>query len=152
MANEIARFCMGAALVLADTPLAAQTVVRADGDSAAMAEIAALEYQLIELLERRDLDAYASHLAEDYVRVNAAGQVDSKESVLDGFRSGSGGNAGRSIPSDIHVRIYGDTAILSFVLTIERDGEIARRARLVKVFVRRDGRWIMVHNQGTAVE
>jgi ketosteroid isomerase-like protein len=148
----IARFCMAAlVLVLAGTPLRAQTVVRADGDSAAMAQIEALEYQLIDLLERRDLDAYATHLAEDYVRVNAAGQVDSKESVLDAFRSGSGGNT-RTIPSDMHVRIYGDTAILSFVLTIDRDGEIERRSRLVKVFVRQDGRWIMVHNQGTAIQ
>lgn len=148
----IARFCMAAlVLVLAGTPLRAQTVVRADGDSAAMAEIEALEHQLIDLLERRDLDAYASYLAEDYVRVNAAGQVDSKESVLDGFRSAGGGNT-RMVPSDLQVRMYGDTALLSFVLTIERDGEIARRSRLVKVFVRRDGRWIMVHNQGTAIE
>lgn len=138
-------------LLLVGSPLQAQPEVHADPDSAAIAEIEALEYQLIDLLESRDLDAYASHLAEDYVRVSAAGQVDSKESVLDGFRSGSGGNT-RTVPSDMHVRIYGDTAILSFVLTIERGGEIARRSRLVKVFVRRDGRWIMVHNQGTAIE
>ncbi|HET9334016.1 MAG TPA: nuclear transport factor 2 family protein [Gemmatimonadota bacterium] len=137
-------------LLLVGSPLQAQPGIHADPDSAAMAEIEALEYQLIDLLERRDLDAYASHLAEDYVRVNAAGQVDSKESVLEGFRSG-GGNT-RMVPSDLQVRMYGDTAILSFVLTMERDGEIARRSRMVKVFVRRDGRWIMVHNQGTAIE
>ena len=52
----IARFGMGIALfVLAGTPLRAQTVVRADGDSAATAEIVALEYHLIDLLGRRDL-------------------------------------------------------------------------------------------------
>ncbi len=146
----IARVCI--ALLLMGSPLRAQPGIHAGADSAATAEIEALEFQLIDLLERRDLDAYASHLAEDYVRVNAAGQVDSKESVLDRFRSDSGGNAWTSIPSDMHVRIYGDTAILSFVLTMERGVEIARRSRLVKVFVRRDGRWIMVHNQGTAIE
>lgn len=145
----IARICL--ALLLVGSPLRAQPGIHAVADSAAMAEIEALEYQLIDLLDRRDLEAYASHLAEDYVRVNAAGQVDSKESVLDRFRSGSGGDT-RTIPSDMHVRIYGDTAILTFVLTIERDGEIERRSRLVKVFVRQDGRWIMVHNQGTAIE
>jgi ketosteroid isomerase-like protein len=145
----IARVCL--ALLIVGSPLRAQPGIHAVPDSAAMAEIEALEYQLIDILDRRDLDAYASHLAEDYVRVNAAGQVDSKESVLDRFRD-SGGNTRTSIPSDMHVRIYGDTAILSFVLTMERDGEIARRSRLVKVFVRQDGRWIMVHNQGTAIE
>lgn len=146
----IARVCL--ALLLVGAPLRAQPGIHAVADSAAAAEIEALEYQLIDLLDRRDLDAYASHLAEDYVRVNVAGQVDSKESVLDRFRSDSGGNTWASIPSDMHVRVYGDTAILSFVLTMEREGEIARRSRVVKVFVRQGGRWIMVHNQGTAIE
>lgn len=85
---------IGIALLLAAaSPLRAQWGVRADADSAAMAEIEVLE-----------------------------------------------------------VRVYGDTAILTFVLTIGRDGETVRRSRLVKVFVRRDGRWMMVHNQGTAIE
>ena len=146
----IARICLGIAFLLVGSPLRAQSEVRADADSAAMSEVEALEYHLIDLLARRDLDAYASHLAEDYVRVNAAGRVDSREGVLAQFRSDSG--SATSIPSDLDARIYGDTAVLSFILTIERDGEIMRRSRLVKVFVRRDHRWIMVHNQGTAIE
>ena len=142
---------IGVALLLAaGSPVRAQPGVRADADSVAVAEIEALEHHLIDLLEERDLDAYASYLAEDYMRVNAAGGVDSKESVLGQFRSGSVG--GTSTPSELEVRVYGDTAILTFVLTIERDGETVRRSRLVKVFVRRDGRWMMVHNQGTTLE
>ena len=143
------RVGLGIALLLVGSPLRAQPGIHADADSSGMAEIEALEHQLIDLLERGDLDAYASHLAEDYVRVNAAGEVDSKESVLDRFRSDSRANAGKAVPSDMRVRIYGDTAVLSFVLTIGRNGEIFRRSRLVKIFVRRDGRWFMVHNQGT---
>ena len=146
------RMSLGIALVLLGSPLRAQPGIHADADSTGMAEIEALEHQLIELLERGDLDAYASYLAEDYVRVNAAGEVDSKESVLDRFRSGSGANVGTAVPSDLRVRIYGDTAILSFVLTIGTNGEITRRSRLVKIFVRRNGRWFMVHNQGTELE
>ena len=149
----IARIAIVSAfLVVAGSPLRAQSGIRADADSTAMAEIEAQEYHLIDLLENRDLDAYASFLAEDYVRVNAAGRVDSKESVIEQFRSGSGSGGSTSLPSDIDVRIYGNTAVLSFVLTIERNGETVRRSRLVKVFVRRDGRWIMVHNQGTPLE
>ena len=142
---------IGIALLLAaGSPLRAQSGVRADADSAAMAEIEVLEHHLIDLLEERDLDAYESYLAEDYVRVNAAGRVDSKQSVLSQFRSDSVG--GTSAPADLEVRVYRDTAILTFVLTIGRDGETVRRSRVVKVFVRRDGRWMMVHNQGTAIE
>ncbi|MFN2421851.1 MAG: nuclear transport factor 2 family protein [Gemmatimonadota bacterium] len=150
----IARFCLGIALLLlASSTLRAQTTVRADGDSAAMAEIAALEYHLIDLLERRDLETYAAYLAEDYVRVNRGGLVSTKDQALAGFASAaSGGRQWRQSPSDIEVRIYGDTAILTFVLTQEREGLPPTRARLVKVFVRRDGRWFMVHNQGTPLE
>lgn len=149
----IVRFCMASVLlVFAGASLRAQTVVRADNDSAGMAEIASLEYHLLDLLARRDLEAYGTYLAEDYVRVNAGGSVDSKESVLAQFHSGSSSRSASAIPSDLHVRVYGDAAVLSFILTIEREGEPQRRNRLVKVFVRRDGRWIMVHNQGTPIE
>ena len=129
-------------------PLRAQSAVRADGDSAAEAEVAALEHHLIDLLARGELEDYAAYLAADYVRVNRDGVVATAAEALAGF-----GGAGPTVqtPSEIGVRIYGDTAILSFVLT-SRAGEAVRRSRLVKVFVRRDGRWIMVHNQGTPLE
>ena len=84
------------------------------------------------------------------MRVNARGIVASKDEALAGLASGA--NPVRQSPSDIEVRVYGDTAILTFVLTQEREGERSVRSRLVKVFVRRDGCWIMVHNQGTPLE
>lgn len=147
----IRRTCLCIALfLLASAPLRGQTVVRADDDSAAMADVEALEYHLIDLLERGDLEAYAPYLAEDYVRVNAHGIVASKDEALAGFASSA--TSRRQFPSDIEVRVYGDTAILTFVLTQELEGEPLTRSRLVKVLVRREGRWIMVHNQGTALE
>lgn len=131
----------------------AQEPLRADRDSIAAAEIEALEYHLIGLLQQRELDAYATYLAEDYVRVNDRGLVASKEEALAGFASGEpSGEPARMTPSDLKVRVYGDTAIMTFVLTIDREGQPSRRSRLVKVFVRRGDRWIMVHNQGTALE
>ena len=139
-----------ALLLLAAAPLLGQAPVRADGDSSVMSEVEALEHHLIDLLERRDLEAYAPHLAEDYMRVNARGIVASKDEALAGLASGA--NPVRQSPSDIEVRVYGDTAILTFVLTQEREGERSVRTRLVKVFVRREGSWIMVHNQGTPLE
>lgn len=149
--DMIARCCVCVAVFLiTGAPLRAQTVVRADNDSAAMAEIVALEYHLIELLDRRDLESYAAYLAEDYLRINARGSTASKSEALAGFASTDA--AGRQVPSDIEARIYGDTAILSFVLAIEREEGPQLRNRLVKVFVRREGRWIMVHNQGTPIE
>lgn len=148
----LAWICLAVVLFfLAASPLRAQTAVRADGDSATMAEIEALEYHLIDLLRDRDLDAYASYLSEDYVRVNRRAEISSKDEALAGFASASGAPV-RQTPSDVDVRIYGDTAILTFVLTLDREGEPPIRSRLVKVFIRRDGRWFMVHNQGTALE
>jgi ketosteroid isomerase-like protein len=128
----------------------AQEPLHADSNAAAEAEIEELEYHLIDLLQKGEIDTFASYLAEDYLRVNARGRESSKNEALAGFASSAA--PVRQSPSDIEVRIYGDTAILSFVLTQEREGEPPTRSRLVKVFVRRDGRWIMVHNQGTAIE
>jgi ketosteroid isomerase-like protein len=141
------------ALCMSSTALA-QGTLRADADSTTEAEIQALEYHLIDLLQRRDLEAYAPYLAEDYRRVNREGRVSTKEEVLTELASPSpaGRAPARQVPSDMDVRVYGDTAILSFVLTTEREGEPPVRARLVKAFVRREGRWIMVHNQGTPLE
>jgi hypothetical protein len=55
-------------------------------------------------------------------------------------------------PSEMQVRIYGDTAVMNFKLTTGRmvNDELRKKVtRATKVFIRRNGRWYMVNNQGT---
>src|SRR5688572_31110499 len=83
----------------------AQGALHADADSTFQAEIQALEHHLIDLLQRRDLEAYAPYLAEDYRRVNREGRVSTKEEVLAEFASSSPGpTPARQVPSDMDVR------------------------------------------------
>jgi hypothetical protein len=124
-------------LMLASPP------VKADAASAIEEEIKLLEITLAGYLSKGEIDAYAPYLAEDYVRISADGRVASKAEVLAEFRAASGPRSPLE-PSRLTVRSYGDAAILNGELTIG-----SRRSRFTKVFIRRDGRWVMVNNQGT---
>ena len=120
--------------------------VKADGAPAIEAEIKQLELTLAGYLSRGEIDRYAPYLAEDYVRITADGRMGSKAEVLAELRAHSGPRTPLE-PSRLVVRSYGETAILS--------GELAigpRRSRFTKVFIRRDGRWVMVNNQGTPLK
>ncbi|PYL51437.1 MAG: hypothetical protein DMF32_00975, partial [Verrucomicrobia bacterium] len=50
---------------------------------------------------------------------------------------------------------YGDAAIVTYRSTAkgkDQDGAIDEQRRWTRVFVRRDGRWQLVHSQGTTIQ
>jgi ketosteroid isomerase-like protein len=97
---------------------------------------------------RREWDTYSTFLADDYTRITDTGEVQSREEVLRGFKGGTGGG-GKMEPSDLNVKVYGDTAILTGLLKVTRPGTPEPRvSRFRKVFIRRDGRWYLVSLQG----
>jgi len=127
---------------------ASAAVPSADPDAAAEAEIKALELHLAKLLVSREYDEYEKHLAADYTRINAKGLVETREQVLAGFRASTGNFYMQ--PADLVVQMYGDTAILTGILTVA-SAEATRVSRFRKVFIRRDGRWFLVSLQGVAL-
>jgi ketosteroid isomerase-like protein len=127
------------------------TVLKADDNSKDAEEIKKLEFYFADLLTKRDLETYASNVADDYIRIDALGGKMTKDQVLSEFKSSK---AGSLTPDNLEVRIYGGTAILNGHLRTERevDGKtIMRDALFTKVFVKHKGRWILVNNQGTLV-
>ena len=126
--------------------------IRADNNAAAQEEIKKLELHLIDLILKGD-PAYGTYLAEDYVLIESDGELRHKTEMVQQFtsrdpRSGSGSMT----PSEMQVRIYGDTAVMNFKLTTGRmvNDELRKKVtRATKVFIRRNGRWYMVNNQGT---
>jgi len=124
----------------------------ADPDSAAVRELVALEHHLNTLLLRRDWQAYAAYVADDYRQTTRQGEVRFKPDVIASLRDPAGG-AGQTItaPDSIEVRVYDDVGVLHAVLSgRNRDtGAITFRSRILKVFVRRQGRWFLVAMQGT---
>ena len=122
----------------------------ADVDSSSIRELIALEHHLNGLLNSGDWQNYAPYLAEDYRQTNRRGEVRTKRDVVTGMQRSAGLNSGSTQPDSIAVRVYGDTGILTAILTGKNaDGTLGFRSRIQKTFVRRNGRWYMVAMQGT---
>lgn len=100
--------------------------------------IIALEMALTRLLERGALDEYASHLTPDYALTTPQGQVISRESALSYWRAQGPGY--KMIPSEMHVRVYGNAAILSARVVGPQGGA---GDRITKTFVRMKGKWLL---------
>ena len=140
-------------IIVLVTDLAAQTgTVRADNDSASVRELIALEHLLSGLLNAGNWQAYAPYVAEDYRQTNRNAEVRTKDDVIRALqRRGSEKPEVTTTPDSIRVRVYGEAGILTAILTGRNasDGSISFRSRILKTFVRRDGRWYLVAMQGT---
>ena len=56
---------------------------------------------------------------------------------------------------EIKVRLYGDTAIVTYRSNAkgeDQQGEIDFQRSVTRVFLRRDGRWQQVHSQATPIQ
>lgn len=132
--------------------ITAQTIsVQSDQDSVTIKQLTDLEFKLNELLVERNFDAYSTYLADDYIRISADGKMKNKSEVLQQFTNSK---TARVVPEILKIRIYGTTAIMTIHLTItteEKEMSSVRESILTKVFIKRDGRWVMVSNQGTTI-
>jgi Domain of unknown function (DUF4440) len=134
---------------------AQQPGVHADANPAAESEIKALELRRAELIVRGEWDEYAKQLAFDYLHTRDDGHVESRDEAMANLR-----DVKRKIivmemePANLVVHIYGDTAVSSaeFMVRFRENGRVnSRRVRLGDVFVKRDGQWWLVAEQGTTI-
>ena len=135
--------------------LTAQPGTHADANPVAEGEIKALEMKLAELIVRGDWDEYEKHLASDYLLTRDNGHVESKDEALVSLR-----DVKRKIivmemePADVAIRIYGDTAVSNaeFTTSVRESGQVkTRRIRQTDVFLKRDGQWYLIAEQGTMI-
>ena len=134
---------------------AQQPVAHADANPVAEGEMKALELKLAGLVIHGDWDEYEKHLASDYLHTRDNGHVESKDEALASLR-----DVKRKIivvemePSDLAIRIYGDTAVSNaeFTTSLRESGQVkTRRTRQTDVFVKRDGQWCLVAGQDTII-
>jgi hypothetical protein len=134
---------------------AQQPGAHADANPTAEGEIKALELRLAGLIVRADWDEYEKHLASDYLHTRDNGHVESKDEALASLR-----DIKRKIivmemePADLAIRIYGDTAVSNaeFTTSVRESGQVkTRRTRQTDVFVKRDGQWYLIAEQGTMI-
>ncbi len=142
-------------LALSASITAQQPSLRADTNPTAEGEIKALELKLAELIVHGDWDEYAQHLASDYLHTRDNGHVEGKDEALASLR-----DVKRKVivmemePSDLAIRIYGDTAVANaeFTIRVRDSGQVkSRLIRLTGVFVKRDGQWSQVAEQETPI-
>src|ERR1700694_892846 len=134
---------------------AQQPGAHADANPVAESEIKALELKLAELIVHADWDEYEKHLASDYLHTRDNGHVESKDEALASLR-----DVKRKIivmemePADLAIRIYGDTAVSNaeFTTSVRESGQVkTRRTRQTDVFLKRDGQWYLIAEQGTMI-
>src|SRR6267378_6921625 len=148
-------FIITALLGLSLALSAQQPGAHADANPVTEGEIKALELKLAELIVHGGWDEYAKHLASDYLHTRDNGHVESKDEALASLR-----DVKRKIivvemePADLAIRIYGDTAVSNaeFTTSLRESGQVkTRRTRQTDVFVKRDGQWYLITEQGTMI-
>jgi ketosteroid isomerase-like protein len=132
----------------------AQTTTR---NEAAEKEVAQLERELHQARVRNDVAAVNGLLAPDFYTINSGGDRSEAGSERKGpYNTTPNGDRWEKVElTNQRVRVYGDTAVSTFLRTIDvrnQDGS-ARKVQLVgtHVWVRSEGRWRAVLSQVTPV-
>lgn len=119
--------------------------------------VIAAERAWSEAFLRHDVETLSSLLADDFVGIDGRGVVSDRAAELDEARPRSPSDdpvlVGEQL-SDIRVRLYGDTAVLTAINTARfssRGGPSTVRYRRTTVWVRRDDRWVCVSFHGSRI-
>ncbi|HEY2046669.1 MAG TPA: nuclear transport factor 2 family protein [Candidatus Udaeobacter sp.] len=93
-------------------------------------------------------------LDKDFVHYRPKGDVENRAQYLENRKTGHV-HFDSLVADDIKVRFYGDAAIVTYRSTAkgkDQHGAIDEQRRWTRVFARRDGRWQLVHSQGTTIQ
>ena len=116
-------------------------------DTAAIRELTEIEARLATTYKAGDCDGWAAQLAPDWSVIHITGTV---------ITRGEAVQACKALPApletlvfeDLVVRPYGDTAVVTGRTTVRAAGQTVL-LRFTDVFVRRDGKWLVVASHAT---
>lgn len=116
------------------------------------AEIKRLEKQGYEARMRGDNKAIASLMAPDYTRVYPDGTMRTKQQVLEAVNDPSPTNRLESFTVlEDRVRMYGSWALHTTLGERKYAGQSAKKTRYTSVWVKRGGRWQLLHTHSSDV-
>ena len=124
------------------------------GDQETIREIVEMERQAKEASLRRDADFPKRTLAEDYVAITPLGQVTTKQDSVSARKSGQLRYDTIDV-SDMVVRLYGDTAIVTARADVkghQLGEDFSGPYRYTRVWGRRSGHWQAVSYQATVTQ
>ena len=111
-------------------------------------ELLKREREWVEAFAKPDLALLERVMTDDYISNNADGTVTNKAESIAAAKAGS--FAGTSFTStDIKVRVYGDTGIITSLDTAK--GKFNGQFRHTSIWVKRNGQWLAAGWHGTPV-
>ncbi|HKR26414.1 MAG TPA: nuclear transport factor 2 family protein [Acidobacteriaceae bacterium] len=109
-------------------------------------QIEALEQQWRNALVTNNVGQMDHLLADDYIGITSNGTVETKTQALDQRRAGTVRITKLDL-TDTHVRVYGDTAVVTSLADVEGTNgasNISGEYRYTRVYARRLGQWKIV--------
>jgi ketosteroid isomerase-like protein len=124
------------------------SVLQATHETAVVRQLEAIEDQLASTWKNHDCAGWGALLADDWSVTHIDAQVITKAQALEMCRTGP---PVTSTVDQLVVRAYGDTAIVTGrnKATVSGTAPQTVTLRFTDVFVRRDGRWIIVASHAT---
>lgn len=122
--------------------------------SASEKEIRALEEQRNQAIVHGDAATLERMTSDNYTFITLRGELRNKAEIVKGFQSGSFKYDSRTI-SDLKIRIYGDTAIVtgrSSQEGKENGKDYSGDYRFTRVYIRQRGSWVTVALQATLIQ
>ena len=126
--------------------------------SSAAEQIAALERAWSSAVVRHDEEAVSKLLADDFVGIDGRGFISDKAAEIEEAKPTASDKAGLVLVgetlSEVRVRVYGETAVLTAINTARfqsEKGESTIRYRRTTVWVRRGGSWQCVSFHGSRI-
>ena len=123
-------------------------------DQATIREVVDMERQSREASIHRDAEFSRRTLAEDYVAITPLGQVTTKQDTVSARKSGQLRYETIDV-SDMVVRIYGDTAVVTARADVkghQLGEDFSGPYRYTRIWVRRTGHWQAVSYQATVTQ
>jgi uncharacterized protein (TIGR02246 family) len=134
-------------------PLSSRAAAQARNETVEQ-EVIKVEDERLQAFKNNDAATLNRIFDDDFTYTNTKGEVHTKAELIGDVTSGKL-TYNTLVHSDVHVRVYGDTAILtgrSASVYIE-DGKEGGRTprRYMNIFIRKNGQWRLVARQETPV-
>jgi uncharacterized protein (TIGR02246 family) len=142
------------AALCASVTLARAAAASNAADQAAEKQIRQIEEELRAAVVKGDAATFARVLADDYTTTNLNGLTRTKAQLIADIKSGAAKTESLTL-DNIQVRVYGDTAVLTADRRVKsslRGTDTSGHQRMIRVLVRREGRWQPVAMQATAIK
>jgi uncharacterized protein (TIGR02246 family) len=123
-------------------------------DQTAEKEIRQIEEELRVAVVKGDAATYERVMADDYTTTNIHGLTRTKAQLVSDVKSGVAKTESMTL-DNVTVRVYGDVAVLTAERTAKsslRGKDTSGRQRIMRVLVKRQGRWQAVAMQATKIQ